>query len=102
MTAQGYEEPLPPRRPSLSMRSSPQVRQMKQMRNVKKNLPLNTQLDPYPYQIIGTALGTYAGTEIGESIGNRLAIAYIARKYGVDPKTALSAIKNNFDLEVKK
>lgn len=40
-----------------------------------------------------------AGGSLGSLIANRLAIAYIARKYGVDDETARQAIIDNLDLE---
>ncbi len=45
-----------------------------------------------------TTIGIKGGGKLGSRGGERLAIAYIARKYGVDRATALKAIEENLDL----
>ncbi len=41
----------------------------------------------------------YGGSLLGRATGQRLAVFYIARKYGVDTKTAQQAIEEDLDLQ---
>ncbi len=50
-------------------------------------------------KMVGAALGAGSGAYIGNFIGKRLALFYIARKYGVDLRTAKNAIEKNIDLQ---
>ncbi len=49
-------------------------------------------------KIVGAAGGGAAGVYFGNALAKRLAINYIARKYGVDRATAWNAIQNNLDI----
>ena len=52
-------------------------------------------------KIFGTTLGGFAGMELGKFGGEKLAILYIARKYGVSLNEAWLAIRLNRDLSKK-
>lgn len=55
------------------------------------------QSDYSPWQLASAAI--ISGGSFGNLAASRLAITYIARKYGVDEETAWQAIKENLDLE---
>lgn len=89
-----------PRGATAEQREAREIPKRQFKRRFKRGLQKEFEASPFsPWML--TPTGIIAGGEFGYSAGERLAAAYIARKYGVSRAEAWNAIENNLDLSEK-